>query len=136
MNDNSTTAAYLHMPYDCRQREIRTPVLQRHMHELLLPPHITLQPPDPTNQCYHGSQPLYIVISWFKSPRLGLVGYNPLPTQIRTATVDMGPGAVSVCTHVHKRSHSSADTPMRTDRQTYKDTNIYITNSLYFIPKP
>ena len=50
MNDNSITAAYLHVPYACRQREIRTPVLQRHMHELLLPPTSPCSPQtQPTN---------------------------------------------------------------------------------------
>lgn len=30
MNDTSTTAAYLHVPYACRQQEIRTPSAAEH----------------------------------------------------------------------------------------------------------
>lgn len=67
INVNSTTAAYLCVPYACRQPKIRTLC----MHELLEQPSLSLQPPKPTKQCFHGSQTLYIIISRPKSPRLG-----------------------------------------------------------------
>lgn len=77
MNDNSTIAAYLHVPCAFRQLEIRTPSAAQPHAWIAVTPLWFLQPSNPTNQCYHGSKPLYIVISWPKSPRLGLLGYNP-----------------------------------------------------------
>lgn len=71
MNVNSTTAAYLRVPYACRQPKIRAPST----HELLEHPSLSLQPPKPTKQRFHGSQTLYIIISRPKSPRLGLFAH-------------------------------------------------------------
>lgn len=74
MNVNSTTAAYLRVPYACRRPELRSPSV----HELLEHPSLSLQPLKPTKQRFHGNQTLYIIISRPKSPRLGLFAHKLL----------------------------------------------------------
>lgn len=116
MNDNSTSAAYHHVPYACRQREIRTPSAAE-LHAWIA---ITSIPAAP-KPSYHGSQTLYIVISCLKSPRLELVGYSPLLHRLGQEPPYMGPEAASVCTRTNIRGQIQVEANLstHTHKQTY-----------------
>lgn len=124
MNDNSTTAAYHHVPYACRQREIRTPFAAE-LHAWIAITSIPVAP----KPSYHGSQPLYIVISCPKFPRLELVGYNPLLHRLGQSLPYTGPEAESVSVHAQTRGQIQVQTNLCAPTQ--RHTNL-LTNSTYF----